>query len=474
MYLPAEIIPMAAYFTESQTRVLKSAWICIIPLALHSLLTRYCRIDNNLIYNATYILAFMFLVCWEFLYTREWKKAGMVAGTSAGIFGLTVLIHYVFNIPSEGPALPYLPIHILTAANHFITLTVRCYLAGNRRFMAPAAIVLLVSQYGLAGALYGLLAVNLPVLRSLYFWEHGNTIFALAFFIIYPFAYYIALYLSENYFNRNGFSSVFHSKMQVLGSGEYLLLNIVLMTLIVNSATSAPQNLRLILEYSANLPEISYYPVLTPAILLTNIMEIIVHALMVLICGYLLRNAVVARMTTTGSRNGILYLLHYIPVLNVIPLIIYSSRKEEHASPAGNAMYYFQRDPSKLRSWIVFAGIVITSYSAYLLYDRLSYSHGVGTNAEEMLLVAVMLICIARVVAFFLMFNYRKAVFTLFFINFFLAFLAHSQRDLYELTGLRLALIYLSLYFLLEVFHPTLFNTDAEALEQSAGGTEEL
>lgn len=44
------------------------------------------------------------------------KKAGIVAGTSAGIFGLTVLIHYMFNIPSEGPALPYLPIHILTAA----------------------------------------------------------------------------------------------------------------------------------------------------------------------------------------------------------------------------------------------------------------------------------------------------------------------------------------------------------------------
>ena len=53
--------------------------------------------------------------------------------------------------------------------------------------------------------------------------------------------------------------------------------------------------------------------------------------------------------------------------------------------------------------------------------------------------------------------------------------LAHANRDLYELTGLRLALIYLSLYLLLEIFHPTLFNADAEALEQStASGTEEL
>lgn len=462
---------MAAYFTESQTRVLRSAWICIIPLALQTLIVRYGKIENSLVFNGTYILASMFLVCWEFLYARDWKKAGILAATSAGIFGLTVLAYYLFKIPAAGPARPFLAIHIFTLINFLITFCMRCYLAGNQRFIVTGVIVALIKHYGLSGALFGLLASNQAFINFIVGIEHAVAAYGLVFYIVYPFAYYMALYLAENYFNREGFVSVFHSKMQVTGGREYAMLNIVLMTLIVNSATNAPRCLRLIRDYFSSLPETTYYPPLGSSILFPNIMEIAVQVMLILICGYLLRNVIVARMTTTGSRNGILYLLHYVPLLNIIPLVVYSSRKEEHSNAADNALYYTLREASRLRTWIVLAGVLAAMYSAFMTFALLSNSRGTGTNAEELVMVLIILAGLVRIVAYLLMFNYRKAVFAIVFFNFFFILFSFSKG--FELTGLELALTYLSVYFLLEIFHPALSPSDAEAMDQGfSAGTE--
>ncbi len=149
---------MATYFTDPQTPVLKSAWICIIPLVLQTLPVRYGKIENTLVYNGSYLLATIFLICWEFLYARDWRKAGILAGTSAGIFGLTVLAYYLLGIPATGPTRSFLPIHIFTLINFLVTFIVRCRLAGNRRFFITGVIVALIKHYGLSGALSGVVA----------------------------------------------------------------------------------------------------------------------------------------------------------------------------------------------------------------------------------------------------------------------------------------------------------------------------
>ncbi|RPD42479.1 hypothetical protein [Chitinophaga barathri] len=463
---------MATYFTESQTRVLKSAWICLIPLVIQTLIGRYAGITNVLVYNGIYTLTLLFLLSWEFLYARDWKKAGILAGTSAGIFLLTLGAYYLFDIPATGEYRPYIHIHMFSLINMLATLFVRCYLAGNTRFIITGTIVTLVTYYGFSGGLFGLYG-GISNLGVISYSPHGYTILSILYNVIYVFAYFIALYLSENYFNRDHFKAIFHSKVQLLGAKEYFLLYVITGILILNASTSAPQHLGIALSYFWHMPEYSYYPRLTAAALFPHLMEWIVQTLLVLLCGYFMRNVIVARMMTTGSRNGLLYFLHFIPLLNIIPLTAYTSRQNEHKSPVDNAMFYIQREPSQLRSWIVVLGILTALYFSFMTYRQFSYYKGTGSNTEEMIMALIVLLGVGRLLAFLLMFNYRKAIFAILCINIFLLFCSVGSDGGFELLGLRLALTYMSMFFLLEIFHPTLFDADAVALEESLGNNSE-
>ncbi|WP_423736255.1 hypothetical protein [Chitinophaga caseinilytica] len=70
----------------------------------------------------------------------------------------------------------------------------------------------------------------------------------------------------------------------------------------------------------------------------------------------LIRNLVTGRMATPQQSNGLVFAMHFIPVLNLLAMFMLYDAPQKNNTPKENAQYYIQRDTSALAHWIVVLG----------------------------------------------------------------------------------------------------------------------
>lgn len=183
--------------------------------------------------------------------------------------------------------------------------------------------------------------------------------------------------------------------------------------------------------------------------------EPIALLLTLLISGYLLykiaqliRNIVISRMLSTASFNPWMYLLHYIPVLNIIPWIIYS-RKTTIAHD--NESYYLSRPPHYIGYLIIMLGMLFTIMRLWKGYTMLP-------DHNTVLIFIFMILLFTRIILYGLLSKGNKhIILALVIIN----AITGISAGFYGRAGLPLFLIALlgstiTYYFLIEIFSPSL------------------
>ncbi|WP_343303491.1 hypothetical protein AAHN97_18190 [Chitinophaga niabensis] len=452
------------YLSPLQFRVLKySAIPGLLMLYYHFVLKAEFSASNSM---SEYLKAGFIgmIISWEFLIRKDFKRAGIFVIAAALLYFLVMLI---FNRLHLGTRASFFNIFYqgFTFLAFWGMLLIRGILLKDKFFVKTALLTIFIWLYG-TGDMRGLFFIvdivvdwltDGPFNGSRYI---GNFVYGLYQFLL-PCFYYIILYFTENYLNDvDAFRKKFHSKILVIGRGEYVFFYCVFFMFVIGSSAAVGQ-----LTQAWEMLEYNFQPAFVSAIVI--IFHMLCPILTIVLSGYLLRNIMVSRSLTIDLHNGFLYYLHCLPFLNLIPLLIYSTKKNVHTTVSENALAYVLRDDSKMANWIIVIGFIMSVYGLYQGYNQYQYLSYYKENKVLPIMVAVVtLFQFIRLINFLMLRNSRKAVYILFTIN--LLSICVLLFGSLELLSLRVGICYMSLYLLLEIFHPTLFKEDAAAVPASA------
>lgn len=399
------------------------------------------------------------IIGFEFLVRKDLKRAGIFVISAALLSFLLLLVFNQLGLGTKaGFFNPYY--HLF----HFLDLlgmvVIRGLLLKDKFFLKTGLLTVLICYYG-TGDLRGLSFIIEAVLRvtthghrSPLYQYSGYFIHGLYQFLL-PCFYYIILYFTENYLNDlQLFRQKFHSKILAMSAGEYVFFYSVLFMFMIGGTGNLGQMVQAF-EYARYQGGNEVFSVMIV------LFYTLCAMLTMVLSGYLLRNIMVARSLTIGLHNGFLYYLHCLPFLNLIPVLIYSIRKAVHTTSTENAVAYINRGDSKMANWIIVTGAIISLfglYQGYQMYDRYSFD----SSLFKLFVLAATGLQFIRLINFLRLRNSRKAVYVLFSVN--LLSVCVLLFGSLELVSLRVGICYLSLYLLLEIFHPTLFGEDAAAL----------
>lgn len=405
------------------------------------------------------------IMSWEFLIRKDFKRAGIFVIGAALLYFLVML---TFNRLHLGTRASFFNIYyqVFTFLAFWGMLVIRGILLKDKSFIKTALLTMLIWYYG-TGDMRGLffifdIAVNWmtdgPFDEARYI---SNFVYGLYQFLL-PCFYYIILYFTENYLNDvDAFRKKFHSKILIIGRGEYIFFYCVLFMFVMGSSAAAGQ----LMEAWENIKYNSYQSEVISAMVI--IFYMLCPMLTIVLSGYLIRNIMVSRSLTINLHDGFLYYLHLLPFLNLIPVLIYSIRKDVHTTTTENAIAYIKRGDSKMANWIIVVGVIMSIYGLYQGYNLYQYMAYYKENKVLPILVAIVAVFqFIRLINFLMLRNSRRAVYVLFTIN--LLSVCILLFGSLELLSLRVGICYLSLYLLLEIFHPTLFGEDAAVVPASA------
>lgn len=452
------------YLSPLQFRVLKySAIPGLLMLYYYFVLTKEFPSSNAM---GQYLKAGFLgmIMSWEFLIRKDFKRAGIFVAAAALLYFLVML---TFNRLHLGTRAGFF--NIFYQGFNFLAfwgmLLIRGILLKDKSFIKTALLTMFIWYYGI-GDMRGLFfifdivliwMIDGPFNESRYI---GNVVHGLYQFLL-PCFYYIILYFTENYLNDvDAFRKRFHSKILVIGRGEYVFFYCVFFMFVIGSSAAVGQLMK-----AWEFIGYNFQPKAISAIVI--IFHMLCPMLTIVLSGYLLRNIMVSRSLTIDLHNGFLYYLHCLPFLNLIPVLIYSTRKNVHTTVSENALAYVLRDDSKMANWIIVAGFIMSVYGLYQGYNQYQYISYYKENKVFPILVAVVAIFqFIRLINFLMLRNSRKAVYVLFTIN--LLSICILLFGSSELISLRVGICYMTLYLLLEIFHPTLFGEDAAAVLATA------
>lgn len=446
------------YLSPLQFRVLKySAVPGLLMLYYFFVLREKYHPSDDM---ATFLKAgFMsFIVGWEFLVRKDFKRAGIFVISAALMYFLVMLAFNWMEINIRANFFHF-SYQLYTFISFCGLLFIRGLLLKDKFFIKTGLLTILIWYYGTSD-MRGLSFIIEAVLRvvtdghsSPVYSYAGNFIHGVYQFLL-PCFYYIILYFTENYLNdTDSFRQKFHSKILVMSAGEYVFFYSILFMLLIGSSMGLGQ----MVETWANIRMEDGMKVFI--IIFYNLCLV----LTIVLSGYLIRNIMVARSLTIDLHNGLLYYLHCLPFLNLIPVLIYGTRKDIHTTITENAESYMKRGDSKIANWIIVIGIIMSLYGLYQGYEMLQHLHYYSASSVfKVFVIAVTGIQFIRLIIFLRLRSSRKAVYVLFSIN--LLSVCILLFGTIEVVAIRLGICYMSLYLLLEIFHPTLFGEDAEAL----------
>lgn len=347
------------YLSPLQFRVLKySAIPGLIMLYYHFVLKAEFPTSSSI---GQYLKAgsIGMIMSWEFLVRKDFKRAGIFVIAAALLYFLVML---TFNLLHLGTRASFFNIFYqgFTFLAFWGMLLIRGILLKDRSFVKTALLTIFIWLYG-TGDMRGLFFIfeividwmtDGPFNESRYI---GNFVHGLYQFLL-PCFYYIILYFTENYLNDvDAFRKKFHSKILVIGRGEYGFFYCVFFMFVIGSSAAVGQ-----LMEAWEMIGYNFQPKAISAIII--IFYMLCPMLTIVLSGYLLRNIMVSRSLTIGLHNGFLYYLHCLPFLNLIPVLVYSVRKNVHTTVTENALAYVLRDDSKMANWIIVAGFIMSAY----------------------------------------------------------------------------------------------------------------
>ncbi len=460
------------YFQPDQIKTIRQQWIPgvlqVLALAVIFFFVKdYTQPYVQILYGATFFV----ITAWTFIQSCDWPKLGIYAGVFAAAFATSYWVRSQLAFNAE-----YIYWHVLNGYLFIaVCILARQFLSDRRHFLKSG--LLLWALMAIAGSTqlnYFTSVMNVPLSFG------GNTFFLIVRLIFasvigfsIPYVFHGQAFLIRNYLEIPGYKSLLKSKVLVTGKNTYLFLYPVLFMTTLGCATQLPTfaGIMNIVWESERFTFGTTGIIIVGAILGWFSVFCLVVAVVNL---YLIRNVVTGRMLTIQQSNGLVYAMHFIPLLNIISVLIVSNGQQAHHTTKENAQYYLQRETSTLAHWIVILGIIFAVFGiirVYLSYDSMfsgrmqsMYMHfGMGDPNELRIIKYTLLTIIAayaiKVLGYFLLYNHRKAVFFIVTMNILLLALSFME-------ALPLALIFsiaalASLFVLLEIFHPALHDDDA-------------
>lgn len=440
------------YFSARQVRILKSLWIPGILIAIAGMLPRLltgCKAvllnsAGHSAINTSFVfmhLQWVIVFSWEPLKNKAYKKALLIVATF--IILQLAYLHVANNNHPHVP--PFFDTTLILLIWGCVQITVACFVTGKKQYWQTGLV---------AGTIIGYTTTATPIppgFTHISGWHLTNLIAGFAL----PFLFYGWIYLVENFLHDRSYKDILDSKIQVLGGQEYRLLYPLLALscwiIIFQSAPILHFHIIRSSVYYGDSNNLFEGPV-------TNTLSFIMKVSTFYITASMTRNIVISRMTTIASKNGWLYLFHYIPVVNIIPWVICSNTPAQHKTQGENAVFYITKPFSTINNYIIGSGMVISTAEVYNAYQQTRY-HYTGANGFILLLV------FAKLVNYFFLDKGKSTIITLVTLSCLAAlvmFIAATGTGSPP-TSLSMAIV-LSYFFLIELFYPELGKTDAAHL----------
>ncbi|UCJ07032.1 hypothetical protein KTO58_25755 [Chitinophaga pendula] len=412
----------------------RSIWM---PVALYFSLSSTLTFFQNAWYaSAIYGIGFGGIAAWEFLVSKRYSAAAIILLVSTLTFGLQMLPDLEGYIGREDGRRFWLEAYNLLV--YVLILTVRFYLAGSRKAIKAGLIT---------GMIYFLFPrINSHVGSWLLDWSRTNfladlwpyiTILVLTFYK--ALSYYVIIFLTEQILVSRLYIERLFSKVQVLTTWEYLPLFFTTWWVFMAGVAELANNIR-------ELSEPGFLQLRHSAFF--AISSSLAAGLFIYTGAALLRNIIVSRSLTINRRQTWLYILHYIPVVNVIPVWILATTPEENDTVEKNIDAYrqtFDNWPGKMLIW---TGILLTIYQVYELLT-------VPTGMRWPAFGCLGLIYLLKIAAYIALPKYKQALWAVIILQ--AASITFTLSDFFLLY---LAFTYLGYYLLREIYYPQLASDD--------------
>lgn len=403
------------FFTANQLRVLKTGGILAIAGPLLP--------DTPIM--STVILTL--LLSWEFLVNRRWSDLFIMALVSFAAFSLqSTLAKY-----TTSDAL----LHLNLFAAYFIAITTRYHLTGlDNKFSAGLLATAIFYFLPKTGNPFN----SNYTLTGTFVQEAWVMIISFLLLFMKVLCYYVILFLVENGFRLRHFTERLPSKVQVYSRWEYLFLWVTLFFAYMGCIGDLSTRVRLMFEGQLMPAESTPMSIL---FMIATVFFLYVGAIM-------LRNVITGRALTIGYYSPWMLLLHLLPVINIFAAIWCFFAAEKRETHMKNAVSYLQTKRRYARIALIVAGIAITGYNIYcMLY--------VPTGLRLVAIGILAGLYLLKIAAYLKLSASKTFVYIVTGLN--ILTVAYAVNDYFILY---LALIYLSYYFLIELFYPELEAED--------------
>lgn len=439
---------LTSYFTDRQKLTLKSLWIPGIILVLLGLLFSFFNMVNgdpfigisqNTFTIAMIITSIKLAIAygWEHIVSKDYKKALItIAGFIVVNIGVHKLLHQMYGL---------LPSYIDSAFIGIIWWILQvagiCFISGKKNFW----------QIGLVAGLFICYTSNFPFSPISYvrIWSFNLQHVLEDFFT--PLIIYGWIYLAENYFNDKGYPHIITSKIQVISSKEYRVLYPLVS---ISCWVVIYQSANLLKAYALHEYVRTGFSDFQSHTTLTSMVNFVMVISIFYITATMTRNIAISRMNTVGNNNGWLYLLHFIPLLNIIVWHLLAKAAPQHNSKSENSIFYLAERTSPINNYIIGLGVLSSIWGLWIVFSTTPLESSVATGI-------LFLIMFVRLVNYFFLDKGKNAVLLLVALGTIASFIQYiSAAGIGKPTmGLFLVSV-LSYFFLIEIFHPELEKAD--------------
>ncbi|RFM36786.1 hypothetical protein DXN04_04610 [Chitinophaga silvisoli] len=375
---------------------------------------------------------------WEHIIRKDYRK---VLFTVLPFIVLNLKIKVFTNQMSSflPPFIDTVMINIIWTCVQIIGL---CYIAGKKNYR----------QIGLVAGLMIYYTTDAPANPLNYFRFETFRITDIIADLFLPFLIYGWIYLAENYFNEKDYKNILNSKIQVISGQEYRFLY----------ALVAFSCWVIIYESAAFMKALTNpYDGFSSHVILTRVIHFVMEVSIFYITASLTRNIVISRMNTIANHNGWLYFLHYIPVLNIIVWMIFSQKPQVHTTKSENAAFYLAKHEGGINNFIIILGVLFAIWNLYGAYQYNNYRPSAAT-------AVLLLLMFAKLINYFFLDKGKSAIISLVVLGCLgactqILALSVSERSVFVSTMAGV----LSYFFLVEIFHPELDETDRTQLDET-------
>jgi hypothetical protein len=447
-------IPMN-FFTSAQTRVIKTAWVPILTTLLIQVLLFKIRLlypqmlDRNSVAMISSLLVFISIFTWELLMRQKRRQALFLGLIMLAGYGLYFFAGRSVDHSGIGAGWWLTPLYwtvsfgIQSARHNFLQTK-----TGWKAVLITAVIYSYPAW--LSSPVFNFLKMEHNISETTWLYIRCLNVLSVTGSIC------LTTFMVENYFNITTYAQQLKSRIQVLDRTEYLLLFITAYVILLANTSEVLNIFRFMSDDLRYVKEYNYQSL---ALLVVYFINMVVHIVWALAGAYFIRNIIVSRSLTTRTNHQFYYLLHYLPVLNIIPVVIMAGTATKHTTTAENAIAYFEGDRESMSVVVIFscAGMAFVSiFIDYSLFKR---------AATEVFGIAVLL-RISRVLMFMLIRKSKALLYVLIAMNV-LVLLLLIRTDFFRYEFMALSTVLLLFYFLTELFYPALHGQDAVTYKET-------